>query len=327
MLVPSLARMIVREHKFKPITGTLLCLGRQTIAMTYGQALELFEQEGWKVSPEILRNTGVEVDSNTRMGKGTEFISDRLFFQMLGVTDLHVMDVSKYEGADIIHDLNVPVPDSLVDYADFIIDGGTFDHLLNIPTAFANVVKMLKPKGRVFQWNAASNYTGAAYVSFGPDLFYDYYVLNHFADCKIYLAEVDGVVQKESWDMYEFVPTETGVFGHFRSGMIQMVVVLAEKGLASTHDKVPIQAFYRDEERWAPYREGEKLIAQSKRPSLASGKTGLTLKTQPDSRRSRLTKSLREQGLGATFVRILKHPFAIRRPTGSPVGFNHIGRI
>jgi len=184
------------------------------------------------------------------------------------------MDVSHYEGADIIHDLNLSVPDSFKDQFDFIIDGGTFDHLVDIRTAFENVVKMLKPGGRVFQWNAASNFTGAAYISFGPDLFYDYYVLNQFADCKVYVAEVDNVGQPELWDLFEFQGLDE--YGYLKSKRIQMTVVLAEKGISSTYDKIPVQAQYRNAHLWSAYKKGQELLMLSSRKALVV--SGIKLK-------------------------------------------------
>ncbi len=46
MIVPTLARVIIREHCYKPIKGKVLLLGRQTISMTDKQTIELFKQEG-----------------------------------------------------------------------------------------------------------------------------------------------------------------------------------------------------------------------------------------------------------------------------------------
>lgn len=278
MIVPTLARLIVREHLYKPIRGKVLTLGRQTITMTYEQTIELFRQEGYVPPLEVTEGIVINHDQKTRVGKkGTNFITDDVFFGLLGVKELTVIDVSEYEGATILHDLNKPIPQSLYEQFDFIIDGGTFDHMFDIRTAFENVVKMLKIGGRIFQWNAASNFTGAAYISFGPDLFYDYYVLNQFVDCKVYVAEVDTLSQRELWDFYEFEGRDE--YSHLRSERIQMIVVLAEKGTSSTWDRMPIQVQYRDAYLGEPYRTGKRLIQESERQPLI-GRGGLTLQEQ-----------------------------------------------
>ncbi len=263
MIVPTIAKLIVREHLYKPIQGKVLTLGRQTIALSYEQAIDLLRKEEFEPSSDILRTIVVDQDQRTRVGKGTGFITDDRFFGLLGITELQTMDVTEYEGCDIVHNLNQPIPESLFGQYDFIIDGGTFDHLFDLRVAFENVVKMLKIGGRIIQWNAASNFNGAAYLSFGPDFFYDFYVLNQFSDCKVYIAEVDDIGQLEHWDFYEFEGTDS--YAHFRSNRIQMTLVLAEKGSLSTYDKIPVQAQYRDQSLWSSYRRAKDSIKQSSR--------------------------------------------------------------
>ncbi len=244
MINLSLAKLIIREHLRKPIKGKVLTLGRQTIGMTIVEAVELMRKEGCKID---FSSVGTEqgYDSFTRGGWGKHhYITDITFFGLLGIKDLSSMDVTDYEQATIIQNLNEPVPTALHDKFDFIIDGGTFDHLFDIRTAFENVVRMLRPDGRVFHWDAASNFTGASYLSFSPDLFYDYYTTNDFVDCKVYIAEIDKLSQENDWDFYEF--DGAGAYAHFISPRIQMVVVIAEKGELSAYDKMPIQAQYRE---------------------------------------------------------------------------------
>lgn len=288
--MPTLARMIVREHLYKPITGRVLCLGRQTIGITYEQFVELLKQENYLVSNDVLDSTKSEHDNQTRVGKkNSDFISDKVFFDLLGIKQVRSMDVSTYEKADIIHDLNKPIPKNLEGQFDFIIDGGTFDHLFDLRTAFENVVKMLKVGGKVFQWNAASNFAGDTYLSFGPDFFYDYYVLNKFADCKVYLAEVDvRGGQKEQWDIYEFVGTK---YRYFYSKRVVMVIVLAEKGPSSTYSRMPVQLQYRDAHLKQEYEDNQKIISLSARRSYR-GSARTKIKALANKIRNRIVREI-----------------------------------
>lgn len=263
MIVSSIARMLIREHLYKPITGKVLTLGRQTIAMTYEEVLEVMRQEGYFPSQNVLERTKIEYDQSTRVGEGYNFLSDISFFQLFGVTELASMDVTNYEHADIIHNLNYPIPQSLSHQFDFIIDGGTFDHFFDVKIAFENVVKMLNCNGRILQWNAASNFTGGAYLSLGPDLFHDYYVLNKFADCKVYIVEVDTAGQPDKWDFYEFDGSID--YGHFKSNRLQMSFVLAEKSEESTWDKMPVQRQYRNDLLNSEFNANLKSISTSNR--------------------------------------------------------------
>lgn len=313
MIVSTLARIIVREHLYKPIRGKVLTLGRQTIALTYSQLLELFRQEGYNPSEDILSNIVIKLDKDTRSGKGKEYITDDIFFKVLGIDNLSVMDISKYENCSIVHDLNKPIPESLYGQYDFIVDGGTFDHLFDIKTGFENVVKMLKPGGRILQWNAASNFTGAAYLSFGPDLFYDFYILNKFTDCKVYIAEIDYLSQPEKWNFYEYKGGKQN--SHFRSSKIQITLVLAEKGLDSTWDKIPIQEYYRDGLCSESYDKARLLVQKSQRKSLSSCR----LSVLPDSDFLRNWKDKAPQWLKKLY-RVCRHLDEFK-------GYKFIGRI
>ena len=285
MIVPSLARMIVREMVHRPINGTLLCLGRQTIAMKYEEALQLIREEGCSVPESVLMSDSPVQDETTRCAR-TGYITDELFFRLLGIDDFETMDVSEYENADIIHNLNTPVPRELHGKYDFIIDGGTFDHLFDVRVGFENVVNMLTPTGRVFQWNAASNFTGAAYIMFGPDFFYDYYVRNQFDDCRVYVAEVDDFGQRTDWDMYEFEGLDR--YGYFRSERIHLSVVMAQKGNESTCSGMPIQSQYRDEDRWGPYRASQERILEKRSAGL--GLANIERRRPPESCANRISK-------------------------------------
>src|SRR3954454_8629360 len=56
--------------------------------------------------------------------KGTTGYSEE-FFKYLGSRTIKSLDFSGFEGAEIIHDLNNPVPRELSDQFDCIFDGGT----------------------------------------------------------------------------------------------------------------------------------------------------------------------------------------------------------
>lgn len=61
------------------------------------------------------------------------------------------MDISAYENADIIFDLNNPnLTNELKNRFDYILDGGTTEHVFDYPQALRNIVKMLKVGGKVF---------------------------------------------------------------------------------------------------------------------------------------------------------------------------------
>lgn len=266
MITPSLARMLIQEHHYRPITGRVLTLGAQTIAMSHAEALKIFAEEGLNVPESVAKETSGAIDNRTRVAKDMKFIDDQAFFKMLGVERVYSMDVTDYEGCDIVFDLNDKVPSEFYGKWDFIIDGGTFDHIFDVRTSFENITNLLSPSGRAFMWNAASNFTGAAYISFGPDMFKDYFTLNRFADCKSYIVEGDRMDQLYDWDIYFM--DDSKPMEHFDSKRLQMVVVITEKAPDSLNNKMPIQGWYRPADHDAEYEEGRSRIRQSSRPIL-----------------------------------------------------------
>jgi hypothetical protein len=69
------------------------------------------------------------------------------FFRLLGAQRVDSIDASSIEGASLIHDLNTPIDDSLKERFSLIYDGGTLEHLFNLPQALRNCMEMLRLGG------------------------------------------------------------------------------------------------------------------------------------------------------------------------------------
>lgn len=97
---------------------------------------------------------------------------DNFLTEYLGAESITLLDASPYEGAETIHDMNTPVPDAWHGQYDAIIDGGTLEHIFNVPTAFANVANLLKVGGTVFLNTPANNMMGHGFYQFSPELMF-----------------------------------------------------------------------------------------------------------------------------------------------------------
>ncbi len=116
----------------------------------------------------------------------TDLIQDdsyaETFLRKLGLGTAETMDFSDYEFSDspdfvgCLHDLNTPVPKELWNRYDFIFDGGTLEHLFNVPQALENVFRMLKPGGRFIGVNPMNNWPGHGMYQFSPELVYSFWV-------------------------------------------------------------------------------------------------------------------------------------------------------
>ncbi len=115
------------------------------------------------------------------------------FFQFLGAKEISSMDISDYESAAILHDLNQPIGDELKEKFTFVLDGGTLEHIFNFPTALANTMKMVEIGGHLVIITGGNNFLGHGFYQFSPELFYR--VLseeNGFNIKRIIAAEVRG---------------------------------------------------------------------------------------------------------------------------------------
>ncbi len=94
------------------------------------------------------------------------------FLAAAGAAPVVSVDASDYEGAALIHDMNIPVGDELCERFDLVVDGGTMEHVFAPPVALANMMKMLKVGGSLIIWSPANNLCGHGFYQFSPEFFY-----------------------------------------------------------------------------------------------------------------------------------------------------------
>jgi hypothetical protein len=100
----------------------------------------------------------------------SDIYSDDLFYT-LGSQILDIMDISDYEQANIIHDLGSPIPEKLHEKYSCVFDGGTLEHIFDIPTAITNCMGMVREGGSLILANPANNLAGHGFYQFSPELF------------------------------------------------------------------------------------------------------------------------------------------------------------
>ncbi len=98
--------------------------------------------------------------------------ADDFLRAFLGISSLTALDVSSYEGVDLLHDLNDPVPEDLWNRFDAVIDGGSLEHVFNFPTAIGNLMRMTKVGGKIFISTPANNLCGHGFYQFSPELMF-----------------------------------------------------------------------------------------------------------------------------------------------------------
>lgn len=157
-------RFLVEGLRNGGIPGRVLTLGRQSL---------------W-VSPErlagLLGTVFPHADEPTRqqwrealMPASRRF---EAFLRLLGASTVEAADASGYEGAELIHDFNHPLPAVWEQRYDWVLDGGTLEHVFNFPVALANCMRLVRENGRLFLFTPANNYCGHGFYQFSPELFF-----------------------------------------------------------------------------------------------------------------------------------------------------------
>jgi len=120
--------------------------------------------------------------------------SDYLFIHLLGANSVKSLDISDYQGADIIANLNLPIPHGLVNSFDVILDLGTLEHLSDVRSAVDNYFAILRQNGLYIFSAVMNNWSDHGFFQFSPTFFVDLVRVNrcltlqdlHFAGRKYY---------------------------------------------------------------------------------------------------------------------------------------------
>jgi SAM-dependent methyltransferase len=108
----------------------------------------------------------------TGVAGASERATSRRLFEAVGCTDFHQMDHSDYEGADVAHDLNVPLRSELESKFDIVFDGGTLEHVFNVAEGLRSCMRMLKVGGHFIGHSPANNWFGHGFYQFSPEFFW-----------------------------------------------------------------------------------------------------------------------------------------------------------
>ena len=95
-----------------------------------------------------------------------------LFTQLFKCAKVDSLDFSKYEGSTIVHDLSLPITDALRNKYDLVFDGGTLEHVFNLPVAIANLIQLTRVGGLVYSNTPSNNLSGHGFYQFSPELAY-----------------------------------------------------------------------------------------------------------------------------------------------------------
>jgi hypothetical protein len=149
------AKMMLDAHCAGVRMDSLLMIGHQSLFLHPSELREIR-----KIHPMAL--------PNYRWGE----YADRFFTECLSVSEVSTLDYSSYEGADLLYDLNLPIPIELKGLFDVVVEGGSLEHVFNFPVAIANLMHMTKVGGTIFASTVSNNLCGHGFYQFSPELIF-----------------------------------------------------------------------------------------------------------------------------------------------------------
>ncbi|MEJ6403540.1 class I SAM-dependent methyltransferase [Yoonia sp. 2307UL14-13] len=162
----TLATRLIELTKQQNLSGHMLMLGRQVFHGTRrGASAKMFAQAIKDHLPGM-----TEDDLRNPNDQYAE-----TFFRKLGFSAVDSLDMSDFENASIIRDLGKPIEKDLHETFDVIYDGGTCEHIFDLPTAYRNVDKMLKPGGVFVAHSPGNNWINHGFYQICPEIVFGFW--------------------------------------------------------------------------------------------------------------------------------------------------------
>ncbi len=138
-----------------------LMVGRQILNLDFKELKENLQGFGLYKSDDQ-----VEGFLTASRGYGEEFL------RFLGAQKIDSLDYSDYEGANLLQDMNLGIPEELKGKFSTVLESGSLEHIFNFPTAMANCMEMVAEGGHLLIITPVNNIMGHGFYQFSPEVFY-----------------------------------------------------------------------------------------------------------------------------------------------------------
>jgi hypothetical protein len=245
----SVSDLVFFDHVFKHPSFKdrqdirVLSLGYADVVISDAAYFKRFRRVNWKAILKGRENRDRLLQIH---GGNPELISVvptlSSFFSLYGNVSVDVLDFTHYEGSEIIQDLNEPVPASLANQYDFVIDGGATEHCFDIARALFNCAEMTKVGGFIYH-AVPMNMLNHGFYNLNPTLFCDFYEDNGFETVR---CSGVGTGIKDDPSFFDLPPVQRFNL----NGGEACMHYLARKTEAREHFVKPVQRKYRNVEAW-----------------------------------------------------------------------------
>lgn len=191
-----------------------------------------------------------------------EFISKFLLAQQISI-----LDYSSYENATIIHDMNLPIPKHFANQFDAVIDGGSLEHIFNVPMALQNIAKVTKPGGSIFITVPSNNLCGHGLYQFSPELFFRYFSKENgflIQEVCLFESKFSSIELSKNKVIYRAIDPKIigNRVGYSNKKPTTIMVHAVKQGTLAGGTILPLQSDY--EQLWAGSMPNQTMVAGKK---------------------------------------------------------------
>lgn len=137
-------------------------IGRQRLDLSRPELKKLLMSYGYTIDAGPLKSIFSENEGYAEA-----------FLKHIGAENVHSFDVSSYEGATHLHDMNEEILPELKGRYSVVLDGGSLEHVFNFPIAIKNCMEMLQVGGHYLGITPANNFMGHGFYQFSPELYFN----------------------------------------------------------------------------------------------------------------------------------------------------------
>lgn len=167
MAIPdTLAARLMETVKEHDLGGNFVILGRQRWVGTR-------RKRSARLLAEVMEKHLPGITEQELANPDNEYAET--FFEKLGFDTVDSMDFSDFEYASIIQDLSAKLPKKLQRKFDVVYDGGTCEHIFDLPTAYRNIHMMLKPGGTMIGHSPCNNWVNHSFYQINPEIVYGFW--------------------------------------------------------------------------------------------------------------------------------------------------------
>ena len=176
-------------------------------------------------------------------------VDQDIFFSLLGADKVISADVSSYEGADFVIDLNKATNPALQQKFPIVFDGGTLEHCFNVQSALINACQLVKPGGLIIHCNPCWGAPGHGFYQMSPEFYWQYYTSNlwtlHSLRCLVTFPSLRDVPYFLTGEINPIHNLGDFVQGCAPHGSVGNIICIAQRNHCSTTTVTPVQGLYK----------------------------------------------------------------------------------